>query len=194
MNRLIDQQIMWGTSGGERHVIAQLGAPARLSYGSLSERRRAGMEATLPRRRADEELFSYKRGRKDHSTVRRRYFTLRKRAHTLRCDQPLCQFHTGPLIWIGKPLQPTMDHVDGNGDNCRLSNLRLLCPNCDSHNAETRGGANARRIVDSGSSYAIRDRRTGLLKHKMMAETGHIELAGGDVSMTVRKLSEKDDA
>lgn len=32
--------------------------------------------------------------------------------------------------WNGKPLNMELDHIDGNRHNHRLSNLRLLCPNC----------------------------------------------------------------
>jgi hypothetical protein len=38
-------------------------------------------------------------------------------------------------------------------------NLRLLCPNCDAQNTETRGGANAGRIeVLQGGTYHVRNR------------------------------------
>jgi hypothetical protein len=34
--------------------------------------------------------------------------------------------------WNGRPLSLVLDHVDGNPDNNRRDNLRLVCPNCDS--------------------------------------------------------------
>lgn len=34
--------------------------------------------------------------------------------------------------WCGKPISLELDHIDGNGYNHVLSNLRLLCPNCHS--------------------------------------------------------------
>jgi 5-methylcytosine-specific restriction endonuclease McrA len=34
--------------------------------------------------------------------------------------------------WRGKPLSLHLDHVDGDGGNWELENLRLLCPNCHS--------------------------------------------------------------
>jgi 5-methylcytosine-specific restriction endonuclease McrA len=34
-------------------------------------------------------------------------------------------------VWEGQSIPLVIDHIDGNADNWLLSNLRLICPNCD---------------------------------------------------------------
>lgn len=61
--------------------------------------------------------------------------------------------------WQGKPLPLILDHIDGNSENWLLTNLRLICSNCDSqlptYKARNRGnGRHARRKrYQDGLSY-----------------------------------------
>jgi Zn finger protein HypA/HybF involved in hydrogenase expression len=55
-----------------------------------------------------------------------------------RCSE--CGIHD----WRNKPLVIQIDHVNGNKDDWRLENLRMLCPNCHSQ-TETFSGRNLKR-------------------------------------------------
>ena len=46
-----------------------------------------------------------------------------------------------PPVWNGKELVLTLDHIDGNHNDSRPSNLRWVCPNCD-RQLPTFGGKN----------------------------------------------------
>ena len=43
-----------------------------------------------------------------------------------------CAICGGPPSWNGAPLTLVLDHIDGDSENNRRENLRLVCPNCDS--------------------------------------------------------------
>lgn len=54
--------------------------------------------------------------------------TLKKYLFDIRGEK--CEECAQVPFWNGKKLCLQLDHIDGNSDNCNLSNLRILCPNC----------------------------------------------------------------
>jgi HNH endonuclease len=109
--------------------------------------------------------------------MRAHYFRWRKE-HGLpldRCDNPRCIFHAPPLLWNGEPLKPIVDHKNGNGDDNRPKNLRLLCPNCEAQ-LPTRGGGNKGRVVErTTGGFALRPE--GRRAYVMLVEPGHVTVS-----------------
>src|SRR5262245_55394935 len=98
------------------------------------------------------ELLVYRDGPRRTSAIRRAYLEWRASQTPpvpYRCDNETCTLHTQVPTWNGRPLQLILDHSNGVNSDNRTSNLRFLCPNCDSQNSETRGGANKGRVRKS---------------------------------------------
>jgi Zn finger protein HypA/HybF involved in hydrogenase expression len=81
-----------------------------------------------------------------------RQYILEEQNHT-------CAICPTGVKWFGKGLTLILDHIDGNSENSARSNLRLICPNCDSqldtYKAKNKGnGRHSRRErYRNGQSY-----------------------------------------
>jgi len=100
----------------------------------------------------------YRDGKRRGGIVRRQYEIWRAQQsppQPVRCDNKECHFHTAPLVWNGRPLKLILDHQNGNNTDNRPTNLRFLCPACDSQLTETKGGANRGRIEKFSGGFAV---------------------------------------
>ena len=81
------------------------------------------------------------------------------RLHIFSEQDGKCAICGGVAMWQGLELRLILDHVDGDSSNNSRTNLRLVCPNCDSqlpiYKARNRGRGRAwrRRRYAEGSSY-----------------------------------------
>ncbi len=92
-----------------------------------------------------------------------------------RCDNKNCHFYSSPLFWNKKLLKLILDHINGVNSDNRIKNLRLLCPNCDAQNIETRGGANKGKARKYEGGFC-KIEKNGRRNYVMPAETGEFHI------------------
>ena len=135
----------------------------------------------MSRRRAPKQnLLVYRDGDRAGTAQVRRQYLLWRASQTPslpeRCDNDRCVFHTQPLDWNGGPLKLILDHRNGVNTDNRPSNLRLLCPNCDSQISETRGGANRGRVRKAAGGFGVKA-KTGLWHYTLPVESGRYQIS-----------------
>jgi len=63
------------------------------------------------------------------------------------------------IEWKKQPIPLVMDHIDGDSENRSITNLRLICPNCDAQTStykgrnRGRGRSKRRERYRTGKSY-----------------------------------------
>ena len=81
----------------------------------------------------------------EHSTYSRG--SLKKRLYAAGLKQRSCELCGQGEIWRGRRMALILDHVNGVATDHRLTNLRIVCPNCAA-TLDTHCGRNVRLVDD----------------------------------------------
>jgi hypothetical protein len=98
----------------------------------------------------------------ERSTYSRNH--LKERLYEAGLKRPVCELCGQGERWQGREMGMILDHINGIADDNRLTNLRIVCPNCaatlDTHCARKRRVARAdQECVRCGSLFRPRHRR-----------------------------------
>ena len=106
-----------------------------------------------------------------------------------RCDNEYCIFFNQSLEWQNlagatERLPVVLDHINGNNSDNTPSNLRYLCPNCDSLLSNTRGGANRGRIKRYDENNYLVMERKGTQHYYLFGSGGAVIGGSAEISFT----------
>ena len=90
--------------------------------------------------------------------------TLRSRLLKVKDREYVCAVCGHPPVWNGRSLTLEVDHINGDSSDCRLANLRWICPNCHSQTGTYRRG-------NSGSPREYYYHRVCIICHKEFKST-----------------------
>jgi hypothetical protein len=124
-------------------------------------------------------VLCYRDGKRRGGIVRRHYEPWRQQQKPPlpeRCDIEECFFHSNPLVWNGHALKLILDHQNGNNTDNRPNNLRFLCPNCNSQQIDTNGGANKGRVRDREEGKVTLVSKDGKLDFQIFPSTGQLAM------------------
>jgi hypothetical protein len=85
--------------------------------------------------------ISVKRENGTRESAQRLRRALIESGRTFKCSEEKCPVEN---LWLSKPITLNVDHINGDFTDCRLDNLRFLCPNC--HSQTTTFGSGNRTI------------------------------------------------
>lgn len=113
-------------TGSNNHTVRK-----RLEYYNIST---GHFSYKKPQERTAENIFC-KNSTASQATLRRWYKRIFEPEKCAICGQS--------VLWNFKPLTMVLDHINGDKHDNEFSNLRWICPNCDSQ-LETFAGRNTR--------------------------------------------------
>jgi hypothetical protein len=92
----------------------------------------------------------------EHSTYNRG--KLKSRLYEAGLKQRRCELCGQGELWNGQPMSLIIDHINGAGDDNRLENLQIVCPNCaatlDTHcGRRSKIDLNPRQCLHCGSEF-----------------------------------------